>query len=204
MPVLTLLTSLLIVAVAVAVAVPAVLGLGAGTAFHELTRSRARIQDAWSRVDVQLTRRHQLIPDLIETVRSYAAHEYATFEAVTSARNGAIDARAGADPRRICIAENHVTQALHALLAVAEKQPRLGAVPSFRQLREQLTEVQEELERALHHHAASARDYDTAIRTFPRNLLAYLFGFAPSALWEADPAATDSRQPGLTSPGLPH
>ena len=192
------------VALIVIVAVVAVLLLGGVVAFNGLVRRRNRTQEAWSEIDVELKRRHDLIPNLVETVRGYASHERDTFEAVTAARAGAISAGATGDPAKIAPAENALTASLRSLFAVAESYPQLRAVESFLQLQEQLTATEDKLEYARRYYNTSARDYNIALQTFPRNLLAGPFGFRPVEFFQ--PAETDREVPQVSftpQPGAP-
>jgi LemA protein len=176
------------VALIVVLAVVVVLVLGGIAAYNGLVRRRNRTQEAWSQIDVELKRRHDLIPNLIETVKGYAAHERQTFEAVTAARAGAVSAGATGDPAKIGPAENLLTQGLRSLFAVAENYPQLRAVESFTQLQEQLTATEDKIEYARRYYNTSARDYNIALQTFPRNLLAGMFGFRQVTFFEADEA----------------
>ncbi len=166
-----------------------VLALWAVLSFNGLVRRRNRTQEAWSQIDVELKRRHDLIPNLVNTVKGYAAHESGTFEAVTQARAAAISAGASADPARIAPAENALSSSLRSLFAVAENYPTLRAVESFKALQEQLTATEDKLEYARRYYNTSARDYDTAIQTFPRTLIAGPFGFTAVTFFEVDDAA---------------
>ncbi len=162
--------------------------LGLVLAYNSLVRKRNRTQEAWSQIDVELKRRHDLIPNLVETVKGYAAHERGTFQAVTDARAAAVSAGATGDPARIAPAENALTQSLRSLFAVAENYPQLRAVESFVQLQEQLTATEDKLEFARRFYNTNARDYDIALQTFPRNLVAGTFGgFHPFGYFEAEP-----------------
>jgi LemA protein len=154
--------------------------------FNGLVRRRNRTQEAWSEIDVELKRRHDLIPNLVETVKGYAAHERGTFEAVTNARANAVNAGATGDPSKIAPAENLLSQSLRSLFAVAENYPQLRAVESFSQLQEQLTATEDKIEFARRYYNTSARDYNITLQTFPRNLLAGAFSFKPVAFFEAD------------------
>ena len=176
---------------------------GAVLAFNGLVRDRVRTREAWSQIDVELTRRHDLLPNLVQTVKGYAAHERATFEAVTAARAGAVSAQGSGDPSRVGAAENVLTGSLRTLFAVAENYPQLRAVESFLQLQEQLTATEDKLEFARHFYNTSARDYDIAIQTFPRSLLATAFGFHPVGFFETDAGARDVPQVSFTGPGAP-
>jgi len=153
------------------------LGLGLWVAYNSLVKRRNRTQEAWSEIDVELKRRHDLIPNLVATVEGYAAHERGTFEAVTQARSAAISAGATGDVSQIAPAENALSGALRSLFAVAENYPQLRAVESFLQLQETLTATEDKLEYARRYYNTSARDYNIALQTFPRNLIAGSFGF---------------------------
>ena len=153
------------------------LAFGLWLGFNGLVRRRNRTQEAWSEIDVELKRRHDLIPNLVSTVQGYAAHEQGTFEAVTQARANAVSARATGDPAKIAPAENALSGALRSLFAVAENYPQLRAVESFLQLQETLTATEDKIEYARRYYNTSARDYNIALQTFPRNLIAGPFGF---------------------------
>jgi LemA protein len=177
-----------VVVLIVVIAIVVVLVGGGVLAYNGLVRRRNRTQEAWSQIDVELKRRHDLIPNLVETVKGYAAHERGTFEAVTSARAGAVSAGATGDPAKVGPAENLLTQSLRSLFAVAENYPQLRAVESFTQLQEQLTATEDKIEFARRYYNTSARDYNIALQTFPRNLLAGAFGFHPVEFFEAGEA----------------
>jgi LemA protein len=155
-------------------------------AYNGLVRRRNRTQEAWSQIDVELKRRHDLIPNLVETVKGYAAHERETFEAVTNARAAAVSAGATGDPASIAPAENALSASLRSLFAVVENYPQLRAVESFTQLQEQLIATEDKLEFARRYYNTSVRDYNIALQTFPRNLLAGTFGFHAVGYFEAD------------------
>jgi LemA protein len=161
---------------------------GGALAFNGLVRRRNRTQEAWSEIDVELKRRHDLIPNLVETVKGYASHESGTFEAVTAARSGAISAGATGDPAKIGPAENMLSQSLRSLFAVAENYPQLRAVESFLQLQEQLTATEDKVEYARRYYNTSARDFNIALQSFPRNIFASTFGFHPVGFFETDEA----------------
>jgi LemA protein len=175
----------MVVLIVVLVLVVVVLG-GGVLAYNGLIRRRNRTKEAWSEIDVELKRRHDLIPNLVETVKGYAAHERETFEKVTSARAGAVNAGATGDPAKIAPAENLLSQSLRSLFAVAENYPQLRAVESFLQLQEQLTTTEDKLEYARRYYNTSARDYNISLQTFPRSILAGAFSFHPVAFFETD------------------
>jgi LemA protein len=165
------------VALIVVIVVVVLLVLGLWVLFNGLVKKRARTQEAWSEIDVELKRRHDLIPNLISTVKGYAAHEQGTFEAVTKARANAISAGATGEPDKIAPAENALSGALRSLFAVAENYPQLRAVESFLQLQETLTSTEDKIEFARRYYNTSARDYNIGLKTFPRNLIAGPLGF---------------------------
>jgi LemA protein len=168
-------------------------------AFNGLVRRRNRTQEAWSEIDVELKRRHDLIPNLVSTVEGYASHERGTFEAVTQARAAAVAAGQTGDPTKVAAAENALSGTLRSLFAVAENYPQLRAVESFVQLQETLTATEDKIEYARRYYNTSARDYNTALQSFPRNLIAGPFHFTAVAFYEAD--ATDRAVPQVSFPG---
>jgi LemA protein len=169
------------------------------SAFNGLVRKRNRVQEAWSQIDIELKRRHDLIPNLVSTVQGYAAHERGTFEAVTQARANAVNAGTSGDPAKIGQAENVLTGALKSLFAVVENYPDLKAVESFKQLQETLTATEDKIEFARRYYNTSARDFNTAIQTFPRNLIAGPFNFKAVAFFGVDEA--DRAVPQVSFPG---
>jgi LemA protein len=181
------------------VVVVLLLVFGLWAAYNGLVRKRNRNQEAWSEIDVELKRRHDLIPNLVSTVQGYAAHERGTFEAVTKARADAVAAGATGDPNQIAPAENALSGALRSLFAVAENYPQLRAVESFVQLQEMLTATEDKIEFARRYYNTSARDYNTTLQTFPRNLIAGPFHFTAVAFFGADEA--DRSVPEVSFPG---
>jgi LemA protein len=186
-------------AVIIVVVIVVVLGLGLWAAFNGLVRKRNRTQEAWSEIDVELKRRHDLIPNLVSTVEGYASHEKSTFEAVTQARANAVTAGATGDPNKVAPAEDALSGALRSLFAVAENYPQLRAVESFQQLQETLTATEDKIEYARRYYNTSARDYNTALQTFPRNLIAGMLHFTAVAYFGAD--ASDRDVPQVSFPG---
>lgn len=173
------------------VAIVVLLALLTGWMFNGLVRRKNRTAEAWSQIDVELKRRHDLIPNLVATVKGYATHESGTFEAVTQARAAAVSAGASADPAKVAAAENGLSSTLRSLFAVAESYPALRAVESFVALQEQLTSTEDKLEYARRYYNTSARDYNTAIQTFPRTLIAGPFHFTSVTYFEADAVDRD-------------
>ena len=162
------------IAVWIALAILVLLVLYVIVSYNSLVRVRNRTDDSWSQIDVQLRRRYDLIPNLVETVKGYAAHERQTLEEVTQARGAAIDAKG---PRDQAAAEGALSQALGRLFAVSEAYPQLRAVESFTQLQGSLEEIETAVQNARRYYNAVVRDYNTKIEVFPTNLLAGAFGF---------------------------
>ncbi len=175
----------LIVAVIVVVLALFVIG-----AYNGLVRARNRIDNAWSQIDVQLKRRYDLIPNLVETVKGYAAHEKSTFEAVTAARANAISAQEGGSPAQQAQAENALTGTLKSLFAVAEAYPDLKANQNFLNLQEELTSTEDRIAYARQFYNDSVLNYNNNIQTFPRSVLAGMFNFDKREYFEGDPEAT--------------
>src|SRR5277367_1765503 len=183
----------------VVIVIVVLLAVGLWAGYNGLVKKRNRTQEAWSQIDVELKRRHDLIPNLVSTVQGYAAHEKGTFEAVTQARANAVSAGATEDPAKIAPAENALTGTLRSLFAVAENYPQLRAVESFIQLQETLTATEDKIEYARRYYNTSARDYNIRLRTFPRNVVAGLFRFSPRAFFSA--TEDDRSTPTVTFPG---
>lgn len=142
--------------------------------YNSLVQLRVRADNAWSDIDVQLKRRHDLIPNLVETVKGYAAHEKGTFENIAKFRSQAIQATSPADK---AAAENQLTGALRTLFAVAENYPQLKASEEFTQLQGSLNQTEDAIQNSRRYYNAVVRDLNTKIQSFPTNLLAGMFGF---------------------------
>ena len=141
-------------------------------AYNALIRARNRANAAWSQITVQLKRRYDLIPNLVETVKGYAAHEKATLEAVTAARSGAMNAQASGDPAKSAAADNLLTGTLKTLFAVAEAYPDLKANQNFLALQEELTSTENRVAASRQFFNDSVLSYNTKIQSFPGNLMA--------------------------------
>ena len=175
------------VALIIVVAVLAVLGLLLIGLYNRLVSLRLRAQSSWSDIDVQLKRRADMVPNLVATVKGYASHERETLEAVTQARAGALAAQ-GADPAARARAEADLTTALRGLSVAVEAYPELQASGGFRDLQAQLAVIEDAIQNARRYYNAVVRDLNTAIMTFPSNLLAGPMGFEPRAFFEAEEA----------------
>jgi LemA protein len=153
--------------------------------YNSLIRMRNAVQSGWSDIDVQLTRRHDLVPNLVESVKGYMTHERETLEAVTRARSQAMTA-GGASLATRAMAEMALTGAVGNLFAVAERYPTLKASQQFLLLQEQITSTENRIAFARQHYNECVRKYNTSQAEFPRNVLAGAMGFSPSALFAAD------------------
>ena len=152
-------------------------------AYNRLVRARVRIDEAWAQIDTQLQRRHDLIPNLVNTVKGYASHERETLEEVTAARAKAISVQG---PKDLAEAENGLTQALGKLLAISESYPDLKADANFRQLQEELAHTENMVAGSRGHYNASVRAYDTARKVFPTSVIAGMFNFEDRDYFEVD------------------
>src|SRR6202795_3133879 len=157
--------------------------------YNSLVQLRVRTDSAWSDIDVQRKRRHDLISNLVETVKGYAAHEKGTFENIAKFRSQAMQATTPADK---AVAENQLTGALKSLFAVAENYPELQASHEFTQLQNSLSEIEDAIQNSRRYYNAVVRDLNTRIQSFPTNILAGMFGFQQKQFFEA--AAAD-REP---------
>jgi len=167
-----------------------VLAVGLIFVYNSLVQLRVRADASWADIDVQLKRRHDLIPNLVETVKGYAAHERGTFDEVTKLRSQAMQA---ASPGEKAQAEGMLTQALKSLFAVAENYPQLRASEQFTQLQSTLSAIEDAIQNARRYYNAVVRDFNTKIAQFPSNLLAGMFGFQPREFFEM--AEAGEREP---------
>ena len=154
--------------------------------YNKLVRLRNRAENAWAQVDVQLRRRYDLIPNLVEAVKGYAAHERETFEEVTKARTAAQEARGVQEQAQ---AENLLTQAIGRLFAVAEAYPELRATENFQQLQAQLADTEQKIAISRQVYNDAVLTYDNALETVPTNIVAGVFNFEPREYFEVDEPA---------------
>jgi LemA protein len=179
--------------------------------YNGLVSARNRTQEAWSEIDVELKRRHDLIPNLVQTVQGYMGHERGTLEAVTNARAGAVAAGATGDPAKIGAAENMLSQSLRSLFAVSENYPDLKAISAFTNLQEQLTATEDKIEFSRRFYNGNVRDYNIKLQTLPTSLIAGVLGFKAFGFFQADegdravPQVNFGNPPptGSSGPGLP-
>ncbi len=157
--------------------------------YNGLVKLRVQADSSWSDIDVQLKRRYDLIPNLVETVKGYAGHEKDTFESVVKARSAAMSAQGPAAKSQ---AENMLTGTLKSLFALAESYPQLRAVESFTKLQSSLQEIEDAVQNARRYYNAVVRDFNTKIAQFPSNVIAGMFNFTAREFFELD--APEERQ----------
>jgi len=154
--------------------------------YNGMVRARNKVDEAWSGIDVQLKRRHDLIPNLVETVKGYAAHERETFQAVTDARTKAMSA---SGPAQAGAAEGLLSQALGRLFAVAEAYPQLRATENFQQLQAELTNTEDQISASRRIYNGNVQSYNTKIQTFPNSVIAGFGGFTKRDFFEIETPA---------------
>src|SRR6201997_906532 len=167
---------LIVVIVLLAIIVFVLIGI-----YNSLVQLRVRADNAWSDIDVQLKRRYDLIPNLVETVKGYATHEKGTLEGVVAARNRAMSSEG---PAARAEAEGSLTAALRQVFALAEAYPQLRAVESFNQLQATLNQIEDSIQNARRYYNAVVRDLNTKIAQFPSNIIAGMFNFKPREFFE--------------------
>ena len=164
-------------------------GLVVVVIYNRLVRLRNRTENSWAQVDVQLRRRYDLIPNLVESVKGYAAHERGTFDEVTQARTAAQQAQGVQEQAQ---AENALTAAIGRLFAVAEAYPELRATENFQQLQGQLAEVEQNIVISRQVYNDAVLTYDNALETVPTNIVAGLFNFTPREYFETEGATREA------------
>jgi len=169
--------------------------------YNSLVRLKVQCDNAWADIDVQLKRRYDLIPNLVETVKGYAGHEKGALEAVINARNRAMSATGPADKAQ---AENMLSGALKSLFALSEAYPQLRAIESFTSLQNSLTQIEDTVQNARRYYNAVVRDLNTKILQFPTNIFAGMLGFKEREFFEVT-SATEREAPkvSFSTPGAP-
>jgi len=175
-----------VIAVIIIVVIVIVLALIVAGTYNGLVQARNRCDEAWSTIDVQLKRRHDLIPNLVETVKGYATHESEAFEKVSNARAAAMSAKS---PGESGVAEGFLSQALGGLFAIAEAYPQLRAVESFTQLQAELSNTEDQIAAARRVYNGNVQTYLTKTQQFPGALVAGPFGFSKRDFFEIDDPA---------------
>jgi len=187
---------LLVVLIALVLIVVFLIGM-----YNSLVRLKVQCDNAWADIDVQLKRRYDLIPNLVETVKGYAAHEKDTLEGVINARNRAMSATAPAEKAE---AENMLSGALKSLFALAEAYPQLRAIESFTSLQNSLSQIEDTVQNARRYYNAVVRDLNTKIEQFPTNLMANMAGFKERQFFEVSaPAEREAPKVSFTAPTAP-
>jgi len=162
------------IVVYVVIAVVVIIALYVAAKYNGLVRLNVEVDEAWSDITVQLKRRYDLIPNLVESVKGYAKHEKSVFEDVTKARTSALNAKGVADTAK---AENQLQQTLKSLFAVAENYPQLKASDNFMQLQEELVDTEDKIQASRRFYNGAVRDFNTKIKVFPTNIFAKRLGF---------------------------
>ena len=165
--------------------------------FNRLVRLRNRTENSWAQIDVQLRKRHDLIPNLVEAVKGYAAHERQTFEEVTRARTAAQQAQG---VEQAAQAENALTAAIGRLFAVAEQYPQLRATENFQQLQASLSDVEQNIAISRQVYNDTVLSYDNALETVPTNIIAGIFNFRPRVYFETEDATREAPRVQFTEP----
>ena len=174
------------VVVIIVIAVLLLIGLTYVLVRNSMIGSRNRVDESWSGIDVQLKRRHDLVPNLVETVKGYATHERETFEKVTQARAAAMQAEG---PAQASQAEGMLSQALGGLRVVAEQYPELRATENFQQLSRNLSELEDEIQASRRIYNSNVQAYNTKIQIFPNSIVANSGGFTEREFFEIDDGA---------------
>ena len=189
-----------VIAIIVIVGIVVLIALVLVGIYNGLVRSRVRTREAWSGIDVQLKRRASLIPNLVETVKGYAAHERQTFENVTRARAMLEQAGTAAEAAQ---ANNFLTQTLRSLFAVAENYPELKANQNFLDLQNELSDIEEKIAYARQFYNRNVSDYNSRIQTVPNVVVANMFGFKPFEFFEAEEEAREVPEVSFVPPSAP-
>lgn len=152
-------------------------------AYNSLVRMRNQVKESWSDIDVQLKRRHNLIPNIVETVKGYASHESKTFQSVTQARTQAVQAKT---PEEQAKAENMLTSTLKTLFAVSEQYPDLKANANFLELQRELSDTENKVQAARRLYNSTVREFNTSIESVPTNIIANMFSFKAAEYFELE------------------
>lgn len=155
-------------------------------AYNGFVKLNNRVKEAWSDIEVQLKRRYDLIPNIVESVKGYAGHESGVFEKVTEARARAMGAESKGDMKEIAQAENMLAGTLKTLFAVSENYPQLRATENFQHLQQELTDTENKIQAARRFYNGNVRDFNTKAEVFPSNLIAGMFGFRIKEFFDID------------------
>jgi LemA protein len=175
-------------------AVIVVIGIFIVVLYNSLVKMKVQVDEAWSSITIQLKRRADLLPNLIQTVKGYAAHEASVFEKVTQARASTISG-VNHGPAAAAAAEGEMQSALKSIFAVAEAYPQLQASQNFLQLQADITDTEDKIMASRRFYNGSVRDFNTKVKQFPANLLAGMFGFKPAEFFEVPDNAAIAEPP---------
>ena len=167
-------------------AIVAVVLLFVWITYNSLVRLKVRVDEAWSDITIQLKRRYDLIPNLVNTVKGYATHEKEVFEKVTEARANALGAQQTGNVKEVAQAEGEFEKALKSIFAVAEAYPQLRASENFQKLQDELTDTEDKIMAARRFYNGGVRDLNTKIQTFPTNVFARMLGFVQREFFEVE------------------
>lgn len=154
--------------------------------YNSLIRLKNRVDEAWSDIDVQLKRRYDLIPNLIETVKGYAKHEQETLQKVTEARNMAMQAQKAGDNQKLAEAENMLSGTLKSLFALSESYPDLKANENFLELQREISDTENKIQASRRFYNGNVRDFNTKLQVFPTNIIGRMLGFKDREFFEAE------------------
>jgi LemA protein len=172
-----------VILIVIAVLAFAIIGM-----YNSLIRLKNRVSEAWADIDVQLKRRHDLIPNLVETVKGYAAHEQGTFEKVTAARTAAMAAHESGDTKSQVAAENALSSTLKTIFALSENYPDLKANTNFLELQRELSDTENKIQAARRFYNGNVRDFNTKLQVFPTNIMAGMLNFKSFEYFEIEDA----------------
>lgn len=165
-------------------AVIALIAIAIIAMYNSLIRLKNRVDEAWSDIDVQLKRRYDLIPNLIETVKGYATHEQGTLQKVVEARNVAMAAQSGGDLKKQLEAENVLSSTLKSIFALSENYPDLKANQNFLELQRELSDTEDKIQASRRFYNGNVRDFNTKLEVFPTNIMAGMLGFKRREFFE--------------------
>lgn len=176
-------TVLWVVLGVIVVLIVAIIGM-----YNSLIRLKNRVEEAWSDIDVQLKRRYDLIPNLVETVKGYAKHEAGTLEKVTKARTDAMAAQKSGDTKKQAAAENMLSSTLKSIFALSENYPDLKANENFLELQRELSDTENKIQASRRFYNGNVRDFNTKLEVFPTNIMAGMLGFKSREYFEIEEA----------------
>lgn len=167
------------------IAIIAVIALAFIGIYNGLVRLKNRVEEAWADIDVQLKRRHDLIPNLVETVKGYAAHEQGTLDKVVQARNAAMQAQSSGNRAELEKAENMLSSTLKSIFALSEAYPDLKANTNFLELQRELSDTENKIQASRRFYNTNVRDFNTKLEVFPTNMIGSMLGFKSRDFFEA-------------------